>query len=125
MGRYKQPNYKHVTDTKPCPICGAQIKLRGIGSHMRLVHPNASISVKAASKQLSMLSEDPEPPSEKVLSSAPKKVQKAMDDDATGLVLLGAALYFLFRLSKIQAKHPNTLSEGKKLTRMRGKLMML
>jgi hypothetical protein len=72
-----------------------------------------------------MLSEAPEPPSEKVISSAPPKVKKAMDDDATGLVLLGAALYFLFRLSKIQAKHQNTLSEGKKLTRRNGKIMLL
>ena len=118
-------NYKHITTTKACPICGAQIKLRGIGSHMRLVHPNASISVKAASKQLSMLSEAPEPPSEKVISSAPKKVQKAMDADATGLVLLGAALYFLFRLSKIQAIERNTLSEGRKPTRRNGKIMLL
>ena len=125
MGRYKQPNYKRVSETRPCPICGAQIKLRGIGSHMRLVHPNASISIQSAPKQLSMLSEDPEPPNEKVVSNAPKNVKKAMDADASSLLLWGAAMYFLFRWAKIQSQHQNTLSEGKKLTRQRGKLMML
>jgi len=123
MGRMEiKSTYKHITTTKACPICGAQIKLRGIGSHMRLVHPNAS---KSAPKQLSMLSEEPEPPKEKVVSNAPKNVKKAMDEDASSLLLWGAAMYFLFRWAKIQSQHQNTLSEGKKLTRKRGKLMML
>jgi len=125
MGRYKQPNYKHITDTKACPICGAQIKLRGMGSHMRLVHPNASISVQSVSKQISMLSEEPEPPNDKTVSNAPKNVKLALGPDADSLVLWGAAMYFLFRWAKIQGKTPNTLSKAYKPTRKPGKLMML
>ena len=125
MGRYKQPNYKHITDTKACPICGAQMKLRGMGSHMRLVHPNASIGVQSAPKQLSMLSEDPAPPNEKIVSSAPKNVKRAMGEDADALILWGAAMYFLFRWAKIQAKTSSTLSEGRKPTRRNGKIMLL
>ena len=125
MGRYKQPNYKHVTDTKPCHICGAQIKLRGMGSHMRLVHPNASISVQSAPKQLSMLNEAPKPPSDKVVSNAPKSVKMAMLSDADALILWGAAMYFLFRWAKKQSEKPITLSEGRKLARTSGKLKLL
>ena len=112
MGRYKQPNYKHITDTKACPICGAQMKLRGMGSHMRLVHPNAP---KSAPKQLSMLSEEPEPPKKEVVARAPKRGQKAMQPTATDVILLGAAMYFLYRLLKTKAK-THTLSEVEKLT---------
>jgi len=124
MGRYKQPNYKRVSETRPCPICGVEIKLRGIGSHMRLVHPN-EIVPKVSSKQLSVLSEDIVAPPDNIVSNAPKKVKKAMDEDASALLLWGAAMYFLFRWAKIQAKTPNTLSEAYKPTRKRGKLMML
>jgi hypothetical protein len=83
------------------------------------------MSVQAASKQLSMLSEDPVPPNEKVVSNAPKKVKIAMDSDADALILWGAAMYFLFRWAKIQGKTPNTLSEGRKPTRRNGKIMLL
>ena len=115
--------YKHITTTKACPICGAQIKLRGIGSHMRLVHPNASKSVQSAPKQLSMLSEGPEPPKKEVVARAPKRVQKAMEPSATDLILLSAAMYFLYRLLKTKAK-PHTLSEVGKLTQRTGKIML-
>ena len=115
-------NYKHRNDTAPCHICGKQIKPRGMGRHVQLMHSDAQ---KEPIKQLSMLSEAPEPPKKEVVSNAPKNVKKAMDADASSLLLWGAAMYFLFRWAKIQSQHQNTLSEGKKLTRRRGKLMML
>ena len=113
-------NYVHREDSSPCPICKKLIKPRGMGRHIQLMHADAQEAVK---NQLSMLSEEPEAPKREIVSKAPRRVQKAMDPTATQLVLLGAAMYFLYRLAKIQAK-THTLSEGGKPTQRAGKIML-
>ena len=135
MGAWKNKNYVRHTDADKvkCPYCGAMVMPRGYANHIRLKHNQSVVTArqlernKPASNQLSLLSEPPPPPDAKTLSEAPKRVQRAAQDDATAVLLWGAAIYFIWRLidsdEKKPAKKPAkkmTLSEAQKLLIARG-----
>jgi hypothetical protein len=124
MGKWKNKNYvRHTeTDRVKCPYCDAMVMPRGYVNHIRLKHGQKVSSERQlqrntpAYKQLSLLGDAPPPPDSKTLSDAPKKVQAAAKEDATTVLLWGAAIYFLWRLINSDEKKPKqTLSEAQKL----------